>query len=407
MATPEFRWPMTTMMALSAMMFFALDTPTSGLAWSSYGTSSTLKPVFSRLPLNFSMASCVPSLMPSPSAAWPPLSGLCVAILIVLPCAAGPDPSGRRAMASAAPSATRLRIRVRFIDSLLERRRIEGLRAAPIIAAACGRSSRSSAPDELEEAPRGGRRIGRGTDGGDDGHTVGARPDDLGHVFVRDAADPHEWNADLAAEFPDQRRPNQLEVRLARRREHRADGDVVGAVVAGGARLLDGVRRHAQQHAAAQQRARGPGGQVLLAQVDAVGFDGHREVHAVVHDEGHAGAPAAVAEPARQGQQPPRGPLLLTELDHPAATVDDGAEEVIEVAPARRRPIEDDVERRVYQGCRRATSAVVKRPSMNLGSLSVLRWKGMVVFTPSITVSWSARRMRSMASVRLRPRTMI
>src|SRR5437667_7175784 len=69
MATPEFRWPMTTMMALSAMMFFALDTPTSGLAWSSYGTSSTLKPVFSRLPLNFSMASCVPSLMPSPSAA--------------------------------------------------------------------------------------------------------------------------------------------------------------------------------------------------------------------------------------------------------------------------------------------------------------------------------------------------
>ena len=42
MATPEFRWPMTAMMSLSAMMFLALATPTSGLAWSSNGTKSTL-----------------------------------------------------------------------------------------------------------------------------------------------------------------------------------------------------------------------------------------------------------------------------------------------------------------------------------------------------------------------------
>ena len=44
------------------MMFLALATPTSGLAWSSNGTSSTFQPAFSRLPLNFSTASCVPKL---------------------------------------------------------------------------------------------------------------------------------------------------------------------------------------------------------------------------------------------------------------------------------------------------------------------------------------------------------
>src|SRR6267142_1049965 len=75
MATPEFRWPITTRMSLSAMMFFAFATPTSGLAWSSKGTRSTLKPCFSRAPLNFSMASCAPSLMPSPTAAERALRG--------------------------------------------------------------------------------------------------------------------------------------------------------------------------------------------------------------------------------------------------------------------------------------------------------------------------------------------
>ena len=93
---------MTPRMSLSAMMFLALATPTSGLAWSSNGTSSTLKPAFSRLPLNFSTASCVPSLMPSPSAAWPPESGLWVAILIVpLPWASTGEAAGTKPTASA------------------------------------------------------------------------------------------------------------------------------------------------------------------------------------------------------------------------------------------------------------------------------------------------------------------
>src|SRR5438477_6810266 len=131
--------------------------------------------------------------MPSPSAAWPPLSGLCVAILIVLPCAAGPDPSGRRVMASAAPSATALRMRVEVISPSLN---VDESRvcAPPIIAAACGGSSHSRAPDEIQEAARGRGRIERAADGRDDGHPIGASPDDLGHVIVRDAADPHQWN---------------------------------------------------------------------------------------------------------------------------------------------------------------------------------------------------------------------
>ena len=55
-----------------------------------------------RLPLNFSTASCVPSLMPSPSAAWPPESGLWVAILTVpLPWASTGEAAGTKPTASA------------------------------------------------------------------------------------------------------------------------------------------------------------------------------------------------------------------------------------------------------------------------------------------------------------------
>src|SRR5262245_11968204 len=109
------------------------------------------------------------------------------------------------------------------------------------IATACGRSSRSSVSDELEEPPGGRTRVGRRAHRGDDRHTIGARAHDVGDVVVRDAADPYEWNADLAPEFPDQRGTDELEVRLGRRREHRADRDIVGAVVARGSCLFDVV----------------------------------------------------------------------------------------------------------------------------------------------------------------------
>jgi hypothetical protein len=83
MATPELRCPITARMSGSLTSCLALATPTSGLAWSSKGTSSTLKPRASMGLLSCSMASWAPFLIPSPRAAWPPESGLWVAILMV------------------------------------------------------------------------------------------------------------------------------------------------------------------------------------------------------------------------------------------------------------------------------------------------------------------------------------
>src|SRR4026207_2188241 len=120
MATPEFRWPTTRRMSLSAAMLAALATPTSGLAWSSNGTSSTLKPIFSSGPFSLSTASWVPSLMPSPSAAGPRDSGLGVAILIVPLLWAGTSPLQGSTSASAASAMRTTRNRAFLIASLLQ-----------------------------------------------------------------------------------------------------------------------------------------------------------------------------------------------------------------------------------------------------------------------------------------------
>src|SRR6185503_11256620 len=64
-------------------MFLALATPTSGVAWSSYGASWTSNPISFKGPLSCSRASSAPCLIPTPSWDWPPESGLCVAILIM------------------------------------------------------------------------------------------------------------------------------------------------------------------------------------------------------------------------------------------------------------------------------------------------------------------------------------
>src|SRR5689334_18316046 len=171
---------------------------------------------------------------------------------MVLPCAAGPDPSGRRAMASAAPSAARLRIRVEFMDSLLER--YESRVCAPpiYIAAPGGRSSCSGTADDLQETSRGPGRIRRRADGRDHRNSVRACLYDLRRVVMRDAADPHEWNADVRSEFPDECGTNELEVWLGRRREHGAHGDVVSAVKGCRLGLLDTMSRDAKAHAGAE-----------------------------------------------------------------------------------------------------------------------------------------------------------
>src|SRR5215470_4047882 len=98
------------------------------------------------------------------------------------------------------------------------------------IAAACGRSSRSSAVNQLEQAPCRCARVGRRADRGDHRDAIGARTHDVRDVVLSDAPDPYEWTADLAPEFPDQRGTYELEVGLRRRREHRADRHIVRAV---------------------------------------------------------------------------------------------------------------------------------------------------------------------------------
>src|SRR6516162_11314130 len=138
-----------------------------------------------------------------------------------------------------------------------------------------------------------------------------------------------------------------------------------------------------------------------------VGVDRNGQIDPIVHDERDARSTAPVTQPLGQRQEPARRPFLLAKLDHPAAAGDRRVEDLLEVAASRGRPIEDDVERWVHQVRRRTVSTLLTRPSWNDGSSRTLRWNGMDVLTPSRTVSRRARRIRSIASSRLAPRTMI
>jgi hypothetical protein len=60
----------------------ALATPVSGVAWSSKGASSTVKPISCSLALFCSSANCAPFLMAVPSTDCGPLNGDCEATLI-------------------------------------------------------------------------------------------------------------------------------------------------------------------------------------------------------------------------------------------------------------------------------------------------------------------------------------
>ena len=163
----------------------------------------------------------------------------------------------------------------------------------------------------------------------------------------------------------------------------------------------------AEDHAGFEERASGRRREIVLAEVNTVRVDRDREVDAIVHDERHARGAAARAQPLRQGKERTRGARLLAQLDHLGAAVERAREDGVEIAPARDRAVEDDVEAGRRHFRRSGASALVKRPSMNAGCASTRCRNGIVVLTPSTTVSPSARRIRASASARSSPRTMI
>src|SRR5207302_3095572 len=209
---------------------------------------------------------------------------------------------------------------------------------------------------------------------------------------------------------------DQLEARLGRGGEDRAHRHVVGAGGYRCPRLLGGVGGDAEEHAGAEERSGDAGGEIVLPEVDTVRLDRDGEVDAVVDDERHPRGRAAAAQPLGQRQQPARRPLLFPKLDHPAAGGDGALEDPVEFPAPGRRAVEDHVEIRDQGRHRRAAAPgyrVVSRrprrnpPSRNAGSLRSLWWNGIVVFTPSTTVSASARRIRSIAVGRSSAWTMI
>ena len=97
-----------------------------------------------------------------------------------------------------------------------------------------------------------------------------------------------------------------------------------------------------------EQRPRGPGRQVLLTQVHTVGADGQGQIDPIVDDERGAGRGAGGAKPLGQRQEPARRPLLVAQLDHPAAAGQGQGQEIDEVAPMGRGAVQHDVERRIH-----------------------------------------------------------
>src|SRR5207244_917947 len=81
---------------------------------------------------------------------------------------------------------------------------------------------------------------------------------------------------------------------------------------------------------------------------------------AVVHDEGRARTPAALAQPLGHRQEPAGRPLLLPELNHAAAAGECLVQDRLEVPPPRRGAVEDDVERRVHQPRSRSVATLVR-----------------------------------------------
>jgi hypothetical protein len=109
---------------------------------------------------------------------------------------------------------------------------------------------------------------------------------------------------------------------------HGSDGEVVDVGVGvRGVGLRGCVRRASDDPLGADQRARGGGRAVVLADVHAVGGARVDEVGAVVEDEQRAVRVGGGAEVARGGDQPFVVERLVAQLDHVGATAQRRVEE--------------------------------------------------------------------------------
>ena len=135
---------------------------------------------------------------------------------------------------------------------------------------------------------------------------VGPGGDDLGDVAGVDPADREPGQLGLGGGGADVVEAGRRPARLRRRRPDRADADVVGAVLAGGcvggAELLRGVGREADDGVGAGDAPGLGDGDVVLADVDAVGRAGGDEVGAVVDQE--EGVVAVGGWRGRPGRRP-------------------------------------------------------------------------------------------------------
>jgi hypothetical protein len=128
-----------------------------------------------------------------------------------------------------------------------------------------------------------------GEQSGDDGHGIGAGAKNIEGIFEGDAADGDQrlLNQRAAAAYLFHA-DHGIGIVLGGGGKHRAEGDVIHGLAAGGRKLTDIVAGKADHGARTEKLAGVAGREIVLAHVQA-GFEQHGEIGAVVYDERHAG----------------------------------------------------------------------------------------------------------------------
>src|SRR5438309_4956218 len=169
--------------------------------------------------------------------------------------------------------------------------------------------------DLLPQPPGRGRHVLGHGDRGDHRNPAGPGPDDRGGVVRRDAADPHERQADRAPDLPQAGQADRgARVRLGAGGIDRADAEVVRPHALRGLAFVDRGRRHADEGARSHQGADVARRQVVLTDVHAVRTGDQRDIDAVVDDEGDPGRAAQRSNLARGIQHHPRRLVLHPQL---------------------------------------------------------------------------------------------